>query len=39
MNLEASKEPEKQDKRLHYRSRSGTGMTQIQTKIPKKLTI
>ena len=33
------KEPKKQDKRLHYRSRNGTGMTQIQTKIPKKLTI
>ena len=33
------KEPEKQDKRLNYRTRKGTGMTQIQTKIPKKLTI
>ena len=33
------KEPEKQDKRLRYRTRKGTGMTQIQTKIPKKLTI
>ena len=33
------KEPKKQDKRLHYRSRNGTGMTQIQNKIPKKLTI
>ena len=33
------KEPQKQDKRLHYRTRKGTGMTQIQNKIPKKLTI
>ena len=33
------KEPEKQDKRLHYRSRNRTGLTQIQNKIPKKLTI
>ncbi len=26
---EASKEPERQDKRLHYRSRSGTGLKKI----------
>tara|TARA_R110000751_G_scaffold195972_1_gene301311 strand:- start:5 stop:394 length:390 start_codon:yes stop_codon:yes gene_type:complete len=33
------KEPEHQDKRLHYRTRKGTGLIQIQNKIPKKLTI
>ena len=36
---DSQKENYKQDKRLRYRSRGGTGMTQIQNKIPKKLTI
>jgi len=30
---EASKEPERQDKRLHYRSRKGTGLISIQKKL------
>tara|TARA_R110002167_G_scaffold23718_4_gene84090 strand:- start:534 stop:911 length:378 start_codon:yes stop_codon:yes gene_type:complete len=30
---EASKEPERQDKRLNYRSRKGTGLNKIENKI------